>query len=137
MKKEEYPAWGRFCSQCGKKNHFAVKCAVKTVVHAVDEGAFADSSSDEESVEWINIVQTQPCRNIRFHMILPQINMRVTFQVDTAATVILLPVKLAVHYDIKHSRKQLVMWNGSKIAPVGECRTVVKNPKNGKQLVFH
>ena len=50
MKKELCPAYGKTCSECGLRNHFAVKCRTKEGrrVHQVQD-------SDEES-EWVNVM---------------------------------------------------------------------------------
>ena len=55
---------------------------------------------------------------------------KVTFQVDTGATVNTLPARYADN--IKPTTRKLKMWNNTEAAPLGICHTVVKNPNNKK-----
>ena len=55
---------------------------------------------------------------------------KVTFQVDTGATVNTLPARYADN--TKPITRKLKMWNNTDTAPLEICHTVVKNPKNKK-----
>jgi len=65
MKKLECPAWGKTCSKCNGKNHFAVKCPKQGRVHGIN---------DSEPVEWINSVNNSDKKDIRCKMLIFFIN---------------------------------------------------------------
>jgi len=55
----------------------------------------------------------------------------IAFQIDTGASVNLLPARYAPY--IEPTSKKLTMWNGSVLRPLGQCRTILRNPKNSKK----
>ena len=137
--KEKCPAWGKTCRSCSKPNHFAKMCHQtsrgKTYtpkhhqskpVHGVD-----DTESDE-SAEWVNALHSQQAdRNVKCEMLIAA--KPVTFQIDTGASVNLLPERNVPKTSlISPTSKQLTMWNGTKLIPVGVCRVRLKNPGNRK-----
>ena len=128
MKKEKCPAWGKMCEKCGENNHFALKCpknrkAKGRRVHNVDE-----LSSDESDDDWIFAVNSDKSRQLKCKLNVG--NEVVVFQVDTGASVNILPEKYATN--IIPTEKKLQMWNSSTTTPLGICKTDVTNPKNGK-----
>ncbi|XP_064647478.1 uncharacterized protein K02A2.6-like [Lineus longissimus] len=135
MKKSECPNRGKTCAACKGKNHFARKCKTKSNVHSIDTNV--DVSDDHDSdPDWINSVSSDAntkSKEIRCRMTLQEENQSLTFQVDTGATVNLIPLRCVVHAHITPTAKRLKMWNGSEIVPVGTCRTVLMNPKNRKR----
>ena len=54
----------------------------------------------------------------------------VHFQIDCGANVNMLPLKYADGEKLTLCSQTLVMWNGTKVKPVGTCATPVMNPKN-------
>lgn len=66
-------------------------------------------------------------------MVLKDTSQSVTFQVDTGATVNLLPLRYAIQSNIRPTVKKLKMWNDTHVNPVGVCRIVIQNPKNQKK----
>ncbi|XP_054709030.1 uncharacterized protein K02A2.6-like [Uloborus diversus] len=84
--------------------------------------------SDHESEEWVNKVEDKG-KDIKCLMLIN--GKEVTFQVDTGATVNILPKHYATGIDPCH--KVLKMWNGSTLEPVGVHREHVINPKNNKR----
>ena len=135
LKKECCPAWGKQCQHCAGNNHFAKKCPQKRRVHQVVEDDYShqvveDEYSSADETEWINSVKsTLHSREIKCNMVVA--GQTVTFQVDTGATVNLLPDKYADN--LNATTKKLTMWNGSEIPAVGTCRTTVLNPKTQKK----
>ena len=55
----------------------------------------------------------------------------IAFQIDTGASVNLLPARYAPY--IEPTSKKLTMWNGSVLRPLGQCRTILRNLKNSKK----
>lgn len=134
MKKELCPAYGKTCAKCKGRNHFAARCkASKKRIHAVH----AECDSDKYSTEYepIDSVTTKEKINkLSLKMIKAEMEVEgksITFQLDSGASVNLLNVKYAKTVDLQPSSKTLVMWNGTEMKPLGECRLKVVNPKNG------
>ena len=138
--KEKCPAWGKTCKSCYKLNHFAKMChqtgkgKMPTTsryqnkqVHGVDE------TDSEDSTEWVNALHSpQQDRNVKCEMLIA--TRPVTFQIDTGASVNLLPEHYIPKTSVIHpTTKQLTMWNGTKLKPVGVCRIHLKNPRNRKK----
>ena len=116
LKKELCPVWGKTCSTCKKRNHFSVKCPRNTSgnkVHSVEEHTLY--SSDEE---WIKSVRTPDGSQLKCKMIVA--GREIVFQIDTGATVNILPARYAT--DVKPTTKTLQMWNNSTAIPMGTSR---------------
>ena len=54
----------------------------------------------------------------------------VRFQIDCGASANILPSKYAEDVDLEPCSQSLVMWNGTKVKPVGTCALPVVNPWN-------
>ena len=123
-KKELCPAWGKRCSKCNAMNHFAVCCSTKSRIHGVDASdsdyEYALSVHDDQ----VNSVSTGP---IYAEMTVKN-GKRIKFQVDSGATVNVIPVKLVdTRVKLEHSDTRLTMYNKSKIQPVGKCTLILHN----------
>ena len=153
------PAWGKTCSSCGMRNHFAVACKAKTTppakakppvkvppprrnrksVHAV-----GDSDSDEyvASVD----VKERVCsvedryRKDKLFATMELNDQQVQFQLDSGATVNILPeetFKQLYGEDsvplLDNAEVTLIMYNKTEEKPLGKKRVRVVNPKNGKK----
>ena len=139
FKKDKCPAWGKKCQDCGQMNHFAQSTACmggtkketkkkhpkKKPVHQVME-----ENETESEAEWVNSVNSS--KDIRCKMIMVETKNMVTFQVDTGASVNLLPRSMAPRVD-EPKQQKLKMWNDSELCSVGLCRTILWNPKNNKK----
>lgn len=152
--KAKCPAYGKSCKKCGKENHFAVKCKSKLEkekkydkrtrkVHQM-----TDQDSEEEYEDVMSITtrgrQTTEDRNDKakhsqlFAGMLVGRKL-VRFQIDCGATCNVIPINL-LNPDTKlgSTKKVLVMYNKSKLHPLGKCKVKVRNPRNHKlyQLEF-
>ena len=56
------------------------------------------------------------------------------FQVDSGASVNVVPAELAPDEPLKRTTKTLRMWNDTTLQPLGSCRTILQNPKNAKKF---
>jgi len=137
--KEKCPAWGKTCKSCFKRNHFAKMChqtgkgkAFSTSQGQMKQVHGVDETDSEDSAEWVNALHSQQCdRNVKCEMLIAAKS--VTFQIDTGASVNLLPERSVPKTStISPTSKQLTMWNGTKLLPVGVCRVRLKNPRNRK-----
>jgi transposase InsO family protein len=139
MKKEMCPAWGKTCDTCNGKNHFASKCPTTSEnkrkrersgkVHGV-----AEVDDDDSEVEWLYAVEPEGAdksKQLKCKLIVG--GQCVTFQIDTGASVNILPAKYASDLEVVPTDKKLKMWNSATTTPVGVCRKVVCNPKNQKK----
>ena len=136
-KKEECPAWGKTCGNCRKQNHFAAKCQER--VNVVNQHT-DDCDSDEYllGVDTIDPVHTEEFpKKLYAHMVLN--DNTVKFQLDSGATVNILPVDLyqKITKDQKlraldKANSNLVMFNKSQLEALGKVRIETRNPKNNK-----
>ena len=86
------------------------------------------AAPDDSDDAWIHTLSNDSERQLKCRMLVGR--HKVTFQVDTGATVNTLPARYADN--IKPTIRKLKMWNNTEAAPLGICHTVVKNPKNKK-----
>ena len=128
-KKEECPAWGKTCSKCKKNNHFAVKC--RTTQDKVNQ--LGDEPDDE--TEWLNVVKDKRfAKRIECKMLMTHDGSTVSFQIDTGASVNVLPKKYADKDKIEPSETKITSYSNEIIPTLGTYRTTLKNPKNGKKF---
>ena len=148
QKREACPAWGKTCINCGKRNHFKVKCEAgkpksgpnkqrpkqrKNTLHYVEQ----PSSEDEEYMfvmEDLHAVELK-----RINAIMNILNQTIKFQLDCGSTVNVLPVKEYKKLfndkclkQLQPTKQTLVMYNKSEMNPVGKRKITVTNPKNRK-----
>ena len=156
-KKEKCPGWGKTCDKCGTKNHFSVVCSKqrpplyrkkprdtqkdrqsRSKVNMVYE--HEESASDDYClmVESINFVyHKESPKKIFTTMVLKETSVK--FQLDSGATVNILPVEIyqEVQKDpelkhLKNTQTTLVMFNNSELKPLGTVELQTRNPKNGE-----
>ena len=108
------------CLQCKKKNHFAKGCK-DAVVNAIE------SDIDLEEIIVVR-VQAVMDKTVFAEMLVQQKPVR--FQIDCGASANILPPKYLKTVDIEPCFQSLVMWNGTKVKPVGTCALPVVNPWN-------
>ncbi|XP_025116192.1 uncharacterized protein K02A2.6-like [Pomacea canaliculata] len=151
MKKEVCPAWGQTCSKCQRQNHFAVRCPKKSVrrekkhlycaKHSISSDESSNSptddcfsfSSEEELVSAIGskrLKKKLKKKVIKARMIIA--GTKVACQVDSGASVNVIPEKYAKHAPISPTKTKLTVYNGTSLAPKGKTILTVKNPMTGK-----
>lgn len=55
----------------------------------------------------------------------------VNFQIDCGATCNVIPMQLLnPSIQLDHTEKELVMYNNSRLRPLGKCRVKLRNPRN-------
>lgn len=129
-RRDDCPAWGETCRDCGKENHFAgtrkcTKIRVHTVydyeqINTVKESVYTVGEDSHIYVDmWINDKSKSRAK--------------VSFQVDCGATVNVLPRKYVKYNTLLHTDKVLQMWNGTAIHPLGRCRVFMRNPRTQKK----
>ena len=111
-------ACGKLRERCKKKDHFAIGCKGKnSAVYAIE--------SDEEQEE-ISVVRVQAIKDKAvFAETLVQ-QKPVKFQVDCRARANIVPYKHVGNADRAPCSQSLVMWNGTKVKPVGTCALPAK-----------
>ncbi|GFR97651.1 transposon Ty3-I Gag-Pol polyprotein, partial [Elysia marginata] len=126
LQKELCPAWGKTCSKCKGKNHFAIKC--KSRIHALQTSAEAHITDDDQSFDdaWLATVSSGWPRSTALLSVNGQ---EVRFQLDTAADVNTICHKYVRRDQVQPSSQRLIMWNGTKMIPKGETVLQVFNPK--------
>ena len=118
--KSECPAWGKTCSKCGLKNHFKVMCP-RVTVHTVRE--------EECDEEWVNSIAKKKTKEVK--CLLQVENKEVAFQIDTGASINILPEEYLKRTSvITPTKHKLNMWNMTDVSPMGCYTTMVTNPKD-------
>ncbi|KAK5853431.1 hypothetical protein PBY51_007214 [Eleginops maclovinus] len=151
--KQKCPAYGKTCKKCGKENHFAAKCKAsqqpreweqrKKQVHNV-----AEQESDEfdeilcvteEKIETVSSVDSDKRHNTQLFAGMLLGKKTVNFQIDCGATCNIIPIDLLdSNTKIEDTKSVLVMYNKSKLKPLGRYKLKLRNPRNQKlyQLEF-
>ena len=138
------PAWGKFCSKCGIKNHFSEVCHQKAK-NAAQTHAVCDDESDVDSdldymgcvtvKEEINeVTGSQTTEPIYAEMIVN--GNPIKFHVDCGASVSVLPSKFLKNETLKPTKKKLVMWNKTELKPKGTAEVTIYNPKTDRKHVI-
>ena len=150
------PAWGKTCSNCGFQNHFAVACKtkppspssaskpltpkhVRKPVHAVEDSDFDEYVACVDVKEHVCAVEN-PNRKDKLLAVMLLNGHRVPFQLDTGATVNILPeASFEEVYEegslslLDNADVTLVMYNRTEEKPIGKKRVQVVNPRNGRK----
>ena len=140
FEKGKCPAWGAKCTKCGGRNHFEITCTTPTrKVYSL-----RDESSDDSDVEYITSVVAQPemIHAVTQEDDYPKViytemfvdKKEVKFQVDSGASVNVIPVKFVSDKELEPTTKTLQMWNDTILKPLGSCRLILHNPKNKKKF---
>ena len=121
------PAWGKTCSKCAKANHFAACC--KSNISQITD-------ITEKSSEEINNVHINRKKAVYAKMIIEGHDVR--FQLDSGASVNIIPERYVTKTPIIRKPVKLCMWNGAALNSSGHCTLNITNPKNGEicQLDF-
>ena len=146
--REECPAWGKSCSKCGEKNHFAVRCTKSSKssrppkkkkkrkpVHTIQEGSSSEEHLLTVSAESLHSVNSQ-----KLYAKMVANGHDIQFQLDSGATVNVLPARKYKKVcddpelkELKASEAILSMYNGTEICPLGKRGISLRNPKNNSK----
>jgi hypothetical protein len=127
MNKEKCPAYGKRCTACNGWNHFHIVCKkAKGGVHAVNE-----TDEEYEYVDCITVGAVQGDCPRQVYALMEVKGRSIKLQVDTGATVNLIPKSQVGNVKIEPHTKTLRMWNKTEKKPLGECRLRVVNPRTG------
>jgi len=135
--RESCPAWGKTCQKCGAANHLAIKCRGRRKpgfkrgkVHSLDDYTDEENDDDTEWISALDMTSSPPGpKDIKCNMIVS--GKPVIFQVDSGATINVLPEKYAPF--VEPTDKQLKTYNRQSLDVKGSCRTTLRNPKNGRK----
>lgn len=144
------PAYNKDCSRCGRRDHYAKMCASlqaywkkrkqkKKKVNNVqsdpadnDVGNSDSAETSEDSADFVFQVKNgrleRQGKVVFCHFKVGK--QTVKFQIDSGASVNLLPRRLVPNKTLTPTDTQLMTWNNSKITPLGKCRITIKNCAN-------
>ena len=130
--KKACPAFGKECRACKKKNHFASMCrSTLKNTHEIEEDS--DSIQSIELIEYANINSVTTAK-VFACLDIVSAKHTVSFHVDTGSAVNVIPSKyLPSDAVVQPTTTVLKSWSGNLIQPSGECRLVVRNPRNAKR----
>ena len=129
MKKEECPAWGKKCDDCGAMNHNAKMCfkkkkhmKKKKTVHAVAD----DSSSSDEYVLAVGekIIKAKMRINGK----------KIICQVDSGASVNVISAKHLENPTINDTHTTLNVYSGDALKTLGKTNLELVNPKTDESI---
>jgi transposase InsO family protein len=135
MLKSKCPAYGKICAICKEPNHFAKACPNqqerrKNINHLHYDTDSDELTSGEEFVDALTSPGTS--KDVKCCLILNKTE--IAFQIDTGASVNVLPGKYHPHdLPLTTSSKTLSAWNSNMITPLGSYRHSVRNPANGRK----
>lgn len=133
-RKKKCPAWGKTCSNCSGKNHFAAKCKKVNAIGA-EGGDVSDVSNDSDSDTdefWLNAVR-KPGNKKSVTALLSVNDCEIRFQLDSAADVNTICKRYVKKEQIRKSEATLRMFNHTAMKPLGEADLNVTNPKTGEE----
>ena len=137
MTKESCPAWGKLCSKCNGRNHFAIVCQNKGRVHVVNAERQDDNAYELlNGVTTVNNVKPEKAEYPSKPLIFAEMcidGKRIKFQVDSGASVNLIPACHIGEAELSRPTKVLQVWDKSLKTPLGECRVKMINPANNKK----
>ena len=120
FKKHLCPAWGKRCDGCNGRNHFK-KCCKR--INLVGNG----SSVEKEALPEADLLAFSH-RGDRLTALMNISGRDVRFQIDTAADVNTISERYVDPAVISKPKQSLVMWNKTKLVPVGEAILPILNP---------
>ena len=124
-RKEACPAWGKTCANCGRYNHFKIKCK-REQINAVRN----DKGVTDDDEFWLAYVGRETASKLLATMIVNENEIK--FQVDTGAEVNTLNQKYVKKSQVNNKTPTLRMWNKSTVKSLGETTLPVTNPKTGE-----
>ena len=124
FKKHLCPAWGKSCDNCHARNHFKRCCKKVNLVENC-------SSPDIEALPEADLLAFSH-RGERLTALLNVAGQDVRFQIDTAADVNTISARYVDPAIIEKPSQSLVMWNKTKLVPLGEVTLHIVNPRSDK-----
>ena len=130
LKKELCPAYGKICSSCKGRNHFANSKYCKGIrcLQIEEESVEEEASNDTNQFDakWMYAVDSGESKSTATLEINEQ---KVSFLIDTGADVNTICKKFVPQKNIRPTLTKLWMWNKTKMTPIGEATLRVYNPK--------
>ena len=124
-------AYGKICYLCGNLNHFKSKCTSqrRQIYETKCDNAHSDNvSTDDDDHIYFNVVHNKQRDTLT--ALLEVNECKVCFQIDTGAYVNIICQRYVRREQVHPTTKNLIMWNKTKMKPVGETVLNVINPKS-------
>ena len=139
LRKELCPAYGKECNKCKQKNHFGNCCSQQHKpwkpknLRKVDESPRdTPSSSETESISVIDETHTLSTnRGVYADMLIAE--KHVKFQIDSGASVNVIPEKYVKTENIQKENVTLRAYNGSSLEAIGRSKVIVRNTRTNNK----
>ena len=129
FKKELCPAYGKTCSVCKGRNHFAgTKYCRSDVKVVTDTNDYRYDQNDLEDDIWLTAVGNGKPRATATLTVNDQ---NIKFQLDTGSDVNTICQRYVRKQQVRETSQKLTMWNKTKLDPIGEVKLKTLNPKTG------
>ena len=114
---------------CNNRNHFTLKCPKKVLTdQKTVNRVLSDSYSDTQSVLCMCSEREKSRKTICAYMTVNE--RKVKFQVDSNATVNIMPQKYVQQFKLQRLTKKILMWNRTKFTAISKYCFTLRYPKN-------
>ena len=131
--KDQCPAQGKICDQCGKKNHFKSVCRSKQV-NLIQAQTCHRSNCIKDSTALLH-VDVVPTHSVESRLLMRINSREVSMQLDTGAAASLISEKMWRSIGSPHlveSNRLFSSYDGHKMKPLGELECQLEG--NGRSL---
>ena len=143
FRKSECPAYGKTCSRCSGKNHFATSPVCEGYrsknqkQHVKGGKVYTVENEDSSDEEYALQVESTARYQKRLYAKMKVNNKEIRFQIDCGATVNVLPKEMYIKAfqdpdltKLRPANTTLIMYDKSHVNLLGKIKTTVVNPRN-------
>jgi len=114
------PAFGKNCKQCGKLNHFAVKCKSKEKNYNYQVNEVHQNVEREMTYLSLNSIESETCKNWTDTVIID--NTKMLIKLDTGAQLNVMPLKQfkKLNTKLENSNVMIKAFGGFQITSLGK-----------------
>jgi len=124
------PAFGKKCKQCGKLNHFAVKCKSKEKNYNYQVNEVHQNEEREMTYLSLNSIESETCKNWTDTVSID--NTKMLIKLDTGAQLNVMPLKQFKKLNTKLENSKVIIkaFGGFQITSLGKIKVSINNNRN-------